>query len=120
MDVTRPHKYQIHITFERSNISDDVIKALDAFNEINDIIYAITNQYKSISQALKQLVKREDELKKEVTLAAIGRDGPESLKHTIDGFVQIKRAKTDAKKIYDYAISTFEDMKRAARTITDN
>lgn len=70
-----------------------------------------------MARSLDQVIGQEGELRQEVVGAALGSEGPTSLKHTIDGLAQLKRARVDVDRIRDDALATFEDLKRAARAL---
>lgn len=118
--VKRKYQYCMEIMYDGKDIHHAVIPAFLAFNKANKLIKDIIEKGPGLVATVRMVTDNEKELRREVLVASLGPDGPDSMKHCMDNVAELQKVPGLVEDLKVEAMKAFNDLKSAAQILTES
>ena len=118
VSVKRRFQYCMEIEYDEHLIPSNVTPVFLAFNKANKLVREILDKGSPLANSVALVVQDEKDLRREVLVASLGSDGPDSMKNCMDNITELRRVPGVVEDIKRNTIRLFEEMKAAVGPLT--
>ena len=110
----------MEIEYDGKDLHHKAIPVFMAFNKANKLIKDILDKGPALVASVLLVVDNERELRRDVLVASLGAEGPDSLKNCMDSIAMLKEVPDLLGDIKAEAITVFNNLMAGVQVLTHN
>ena len=113
----RKFQYCIEVDYDPQEMPPSAIPALLAFNKANKLIKEITDKGAPMVKSIDMVISSDKELRREVLVASLGDQGPDSMRHLLENIAELKKVAHYVELVRKESVALFKELQEGVQIL---
>ena len=113
----RKFQYCIEVDYDPQEMPPPAIPALLAFNKANKLIKEITDKGAPMVKSIDMVISSDKELRREVLVASLGDQGPDSMRHLLENIAELKKVAHYVELVRKESVALFKELQEGVQIL---